>query len=356
MMKRLVFMFTVGFTLLGGLGVQSAEEASSESAYLDQLMPPGPGPQELEREDADTVGDKNVSDADVEEFLGGFTDPEGNAPQVDPEEVRKWVLATLSVERRVQHPQACQYWIKMENRLPFKIRNMALNFFAYIKDDRYEEPVLFDTAIKSFSELRPTDTQYRDIFFEYADCSKIEYIRVEDAGRCSAGTLTKFSAQSGDCAHLIEIKHSGLVCLHLDKDDADEEGETVVHPCGSVTEADVDALLESLVNAYQAGDADALMGLFNAEVQTDDGADRSSLQGKYSELFADTKSRSMSIASKDWRQTTGGAAEVEYGAKQVIDRGYFWGPYEQQVSGKLSLQKLGDKVVISRYSEQVVSN
>jgi len=131
------------------------------------------------------------------EGAGGPTRDRASAPPPasTPEEY-KGIPALLSLERKVQLATACQYWVKLHNRLPFKIRNLALYFEAYIWEPGYDHPLLFDSTIKSFSDLRSTDSQYRDIFFQNSKCDRIAYIQVEDAGRRAIGALTKFSAQS----------------------------------------------------------------------------------------------------------------------------------------------------------------
>jgi hypothetical protein len=165
--------------------------------------------------------------------------------------VEDYIPARLSVVRKKQHATACQYWLKLENRLPFMIRNLALRFSTYLKSNNYNRPVLFDSDVRSFSRLRPTDTQYRDIFYEDVECDDLSFIRVEDAGRCALGGLTKFSAQIGDCAKYVEVEPSDIICIFLDDQpvdvsDTEVEGQVIMereteqNPCWSATQRDVD--------------------------------------------------------------------------------------------------------------------
>ncbi|GEM_PF-674584 len=121
------------------------------------------------------------------------------------------VPALLTVEKKKDYADACQFWVKLQNRLPFKVRNLALRFSAFIQEDPYKEPVFYDADTRSFSEVRPTEYQFRGIFYMDIKCDQIAFIRVEDTGRCSVGELTKFSAQSGDCAKYVDVAESDLV-------------------------------------------------------------------------------------------------------------------------------------------------
>lgn len=259
------------------------------------------------------------------------------------------VPALLTVERQKQHATACQYWLKMENRLPFKIRNLALRFSAYVKDENYDEPVLFDTEIRSFSELRPSDSQFRDIFYEYADCGKLAFIRVQDAGRCSAGTLNKFSSQSGDCIRFVEVKPSSIVCIYID----DGSGAANNAPCGEVVEADIDAFLSRFTAAYEAGDMDAFLALFDPNVETAGGLGSDLVKEKYAGVFSSDRERTLNISNRQWTSLGGGAAEVRFDAANTLHKtsGIFsmFSSSAAEIKAEMKVRLVGDGLVISRF-------
>ena len=145
--------------------------------------------------------------------------------QAAPEEGedQKPIPALLTVEKRREYADACQFWVRLQNRLPFKVRNLALRFSAFIQEDPYREPVFFDADTRSFSEVKPSEYQYREIFYMNLKCDEIAFIRVEDTGRCSVGELTKFSAQSGDCAKYVDVAASDLVKIFEGQPSPEEE-------------------------------------------------------------------------------------------------------------------------------------
>jgi hypothetical protein len=321
-----------------------------------QQESPDPGPQVLEPA-VEPAADRVVKDGDKLDWVENFMDPEGNAPQVSMEELKQMVPAVLSVERKVQHQEACQYWLKMNNRLPFKIRNMALRFSAYIKEPGYDRAILFDTAIKSFSELRPTDSQYRDIFFEHANCDKLEFIRVEDTGRCSVGELTKFSAQSGDCARFIEVQENEELCIYLDTSMLDQPADAEqsnVHrspdnPCGLIIQADVDVVLEQFKVNYEAGNLDGFVALFDEAATSNGGEGRDQIKTQYGALFSDSKSRQLEFKRVSWEPKRNGSAVIQFGMAATVDKDSFWGPDRYDVKGQMTLIKRKGGIYISSF-------
>lgn len=335
--------------------------------------PPPPVPQGEMDEPAGELAEPGIEvesgEADAP-WLENFTDAEGNAPDVSPAEISNWQPALLTVKRVKQYATACQYWLKMENRLPFKIRNLALRFSAYILGKGYEAPILYDTSIKSFSEMRPTDVQYRDIFFEYADCDNLDFIKVEDAGRCSVGNLTKFSAQSGDCARFIEVKENDLICIYLDRGQGElaMEGQeedsqvaaasrrTADNPCGLVTQGDVDDLLDKFETSYETGDLTTFSNLFDENATINDGVGRKLILETYGELFRTTKSRQLKLGNRAWKPTRGGSAVVRFLLDAKIDRESYWGPDKYQVEGMMEVYLRGDRLSISSFLHQQEKN
>ena len=100
----------------------------------------------------------------------------------------------------------CRLGVVLQNNLPYKIKNLAVRFTVY-----KSESVVYDSVTKSFSEIKPTDRQYRSMLLRGARCSRIHSIKVEDPGRCSMGELDRFSARPGDCLEFIEVKPSQLI-------------------------------------------------------------------------------------------------------------------------------------------------
>ena len=102
--------------------------------------------------------------------------------------------------------RACRLGVILQNNLPYKIKSLAIRFSAY-----KSESIPYDSVTRSFSEIKPTDRQYRKLLFRNIECSAIHHIKVEDPGHCSMGKLDRFSAQSGDCIEHIKIEPSELV-------------------------------------------------------------------------------------------------------------------------------------------------
>ena len=85
-------------------------------------------------------------------------------------------------------------------------KNLAIRFSVY-----KSESLPYDSVTRSFSEIKPTDSQYRKLLFRGISCSGIHHIQVEDPGRCSMGDLDRFSAQPGDCIEHIRVERNELV-------------------------------------------------------------------------------------------------------------------------------------------------
>jgi len=141
--------------------------------------------------------------------------PNPNAPKVTRKEAvtstgRK--AAVLSVHMRKAFPDACMYGITLTNNLDLKVTNIAVRLAAYILDG-----VKYDTITRNFYELRPTETQYREITYTKVRCDEIRYIGVSDPGRCAVGTANRFTTAEGDCAKYIDVADSPLVQLRKER-------------------------------------------------------------------------------------------------------------------------------------------
>ncbi len=330
----------------------STSSVVAEQLFLPEMEPP----EKLEPEAPPEAEPEPAPKASLD-WVENFVDPEGNAPEVNEEDLRNMVPALLSVERKVQYETACQYWLKLENRLPFKIRNLAVRFSAYIMGKGYDRPILFDTDIKSFSELRPTDSQYRDIFFEYAKCEDLDFIKVEDAGRCSVGGLTKFSTQSGDCARFIEVKESSDICVYLDTSmlelPADAGGrkrnEPPENPCGLIMQADIDILLEQFEVSYEEGDLENFVALFDRDAIINEGEGHETIERDYGGLFRESQKRTIEFKHYSWKPMRNGSAIIRFKADVVVDKGSSFGPDEYDVDGDMKVIKRQSGVFIASF-------
>lgn len=100
----------------------------------------------------------------------------------------------------------CRMGVVLQNDLPYKIKNLAIRFAVH-----KSESLPYDSVTRSFSEIKPTDNQYRRLLFRGIRCSEIHHIQIQDPGRCAMGDLDRFSAQPGDCIEHIRIEPTQLV-------------------------------------------------------------------------------------------------------------------------------------------------
>ena len=239
-----------------------------------------------------------------------------------------FVPAPLTVVRRKQHDTACEYWVKLDNLLPFKIRNMALRFTTYLRNDNYNRPVVFDSEVVSFSELRPTDYQFRNIFYAHVDCEDLRYIKVEDASRCSMGELTKFSAQTGDCIKYIEVVPSDLICIYLDDGSYDSGvgepmagGRSKRNPCGLITQYDIDRLLTRMIQSYNEGNHEEFAALFSPQVESNGGRGLEVLETTFPDLFNPEEGSTLRLGNVSWKPGSGGFASIWLRFRMNLARG-----------------------------------
>jgi hypothetical protein len=112
--------------------------------------------------------------------------------------------ALLTVERVVSQPHACTLGLRLHNRLPYEVRNIVPQFSAYTADD-----VRYVTIFQSFTGLKPTDDQYREVTFPGRPCEQIARVQIHGADRCSMGDLDRFTATGGECLQRIVVAPSG---------------------------------------------------------------------------------------------------------------------------------------------------
>lgn len=103
---------------------------------------------------------------------------------------------------------ACRIGVILQNNLPYKIKDLAFHFTVY-----KSASLDYDSVTRSFFEIKPTDDQYRKVFFRGISCRDIHHILVEDPGRCSMGDLDKFSSYPGDCIEHVRVEPSRLISI-----------------------------------------------------------------------------------------------------------------------------------------------
>jgi len=138
--------------------------------------------------------------------LGGAKEPppNPNAAKVSRSEPvtstgRKAVVLSLHVKK--EFPEACMLGMTLTNNLDTKVTNISVRLTAYINGN-----VQFDTITRNFSELKPTESQYREATFTQIQCNKIDFIGVTDPGRCAIGDeMNRFTTAPGDCAKFVDV-------------------------------------------------------------------------------------------------------------------------------------------------------
>lgn len=114
--------------------------------------------------------------------------------------------AVISVANTRGLRNACKIGLRLENRLGYTIKSLIPSFSVYTSDG-----VLFETVSKSFSSIKPTSDQYRQIQFIGLTCKEIGHIRVHGADHCSMGAMDKFNEAEGECLSHIYVQASDLV-------------------------------------------------------------------------------------------------------------------------------------------------
>jgi hypothetical protein len=114
--------------------------------------------------------------------------------------------ALIEVANIKELSNACRIGLRLTNNLGYKIKSLVPNFSAYTRDG-----VLYETVSKSFSALKPTRDQYRQIQFIGLRCQDIDRIMVHGAGHCSMGPMDKFNESEGECLSHIYVQASDLI-------------------------------------------------------------------------------------------------------------------------------------------------
>ena len=114
--------------------------------------------------------------------------------------------AVLSLHVKKSYADACMFGLTLTNTLPYKIKDVAFRFTIYLRSG-----VQYNQLTRNFFDLNPTDRQYRELTFNGVKCDELARFEVSDAGRCTMGDLTRFTAQPGDCIKRIEVAPSPLI-------------------------------------------------------------------------------------------------------------------------------------------------
>jgi hypothetical protein len=120
--------------------------------------------------------------------------------------------ATLSVVRKKERGNSCNFTLRLRNTTSYRIRNVVPQFSAIIKDN-----VVFATISLEFFEIRPTNEQERTIQFRGISCAEISGLKVHGANNCRMGSLNRFTATSLECLKRIRVIESTVVNIFKEK-------------------------------------------------------------------------------------------------------------------------------------------
>jgi hypothetical protein len=138
--------------------------------------------------------------------------PNPNAPKVSRSDAvtntgRKSVV--VSVHMKKEFPDACMLGMTVTNNLDVKVTNLSIRLTAYISGN-----VKYDAITRNFTEVKPTESQYREATFTQIKCSEIDFIGVTDPGRCAIGAdMNRFTAAPGDCAKFVDVAISPQITI-----------------------------------------------------------------------------------------------------------------------------------------------
>jgi len=114
--------------------------------------------------------------------------------------------AVISVANTRGLRNACKIGLRLENRLGYNIKSLIPSFSVYTRDG-----ILFETVSKSFSSIKPTRDQYRQVQFIGITCEDVGHVRVHGAEHCSMGPMDKFNEAEGECLSHIYVQESDLL-------------------------------------------------------------------------------------------------------------------------------------------------
>jgi len=150
--------------------------------------------------------------------MGGTKEapPNPNAPKIsrsDPVMTTGRKAVVLSIHMKKEYPDACMLGMTLTNNLDVKVTNLSVRLTAFIRGD-----VKYDAITRNFTEVKPTEKQYREATFTQIKCSEIDYIGITDPGRCAIGEdMNRFTAAPGDCAKFVDVAVSPHIIVRKTK-------------------------------------------------------------------------------------------------------------------------------------------
>jgi hypothetical protein len=114
----------------------------------------------------------------------------------------------LSIEKMRPERKSCVFGLRLVNNMATRVKNVVPQFRAYNRSG-----VVFETVYQSFTNIKPTLSEYQEIRFSGIRCDEIERVQVVGADRCTMGELTKYSRAKGECLKLIRVQPSDLATI-----------------------------------------------------------------------------------------------------------------------------------------------
>ncbi len=142
--------------------------------------------------------------------------PNPDAPKItrsDPVTMTGRKAVILSVHMKKEFPDACMLGMTLTNNLDTKVTNLSIRLTAFIRGN-----VKYDAITRNFTEVKPSEKQYREATFTQIKCSEIDYIGVTDPGRCAIGQeMNRFTTAPGDCAKFVDVAVSPQITIRKTK-------------------------------------------------------------------------------------------------------------------------------------------
>lgn len=116
--------------------------------------------------------------------------------------------AVLTVTHVREMDDACGLQFRLLNNFGSRISTLVPRLGVY-----NSEGVHYDTASLSFTNIKPTKTQYTKVQFNGIGCRDISTIRVLDAGHCKMGNIDMFNEEDGQCLSHVFVEPSDLISI-----------------------------------------------------------------------------------------------------------------------------------------------
>ena len=72
---------------------------------------------------------------------------------------------------------------------------------------------IHSTVFVAFSNVKPTQRQYKALVYERFACGNLVEVRVKGGDRCTMDELTKFTPVTGECLRRVQVVPSDLVSI-----------------------------------------------------------------------------------------------------------------------------------------------